>query len=406
MTVERFVIGSRYNGRRMARKTQLSIRVSQESLTRLRVAALQERRSVSFLIDQAIEEFLSRPGRESAYGAKNGLPELTMRYAPLIDTAVLYAYSVENPSEYASLCRAAGFHIRPEKMEYSELLESRAGQAADFFTLANLVSLRRADDGPERDELFPGALTWKAHFLFVRRDWLNQQLQQPAKAAMSVAGVEKSLCELMAHDFGIAMIRNTFKNMVVACESNTDWNIALRNLRAKYADEDENVFKAQHYQTLRGAFDDFTMGKVPAFGGGIVHTALLLRNERFRKEAVVLARPRDFDCPSTSTIIAPVSILNKYRPGLEQVWESAAHWFNDQLVQNEEIVRSVLRKLYSDDPLLIQADPEEVRRLLRDHVTIFATKKEAKNMATDTALYKVQVERAWSAERPLTTEIQ
>jgi len=396
-------------------KEPLTIRVDGDTRAELQALASGQKRTVSSLIDEAVQIFLDQQLGRISTG--RGPKSLRVRYALLPDTAVLYAFAQLEPDRFREVVERAGLpdlEFVEKPAEWRSLPVDVFSGESDIVEAVNRMPIywhvMRGASSPPLDWVGPYLQIFVGHCVFIRTDHLREfmsddDLRQFLEFRASArTGKDLSLRSLAAWagqsgeatKGRAAVLQEAWQNAIVGCQLGTDYHVAVRRVSAMLAAMLEQAGEAalaaaarepnpHGIESLERGFADFVNGTVSAFTGNLLQTAELLSDRG--DEAVLLAGPSDLRVPSLNTIAGRKGMFEANDPssdlgnGALQLWSEAVTWFRDEVVMSgsPNPLRSFVEQNF-DGEAGARSDQqiEVLRSLMQNWVRWFADPEEAK----------------------------
>jgi hypothetical protein len=343
-------------------KDVVTIRLDRTSKARLNQIAKAENRTVSTLIDLAVQEFLDR--------RLEARPEfLRVRHADLPDTSVLRAFFEMAPELFEKARKELDlpeFQFIDDRPEWNRVPVDLFRGQSDLVESVNRLPLFwhfKTEGSPTRlDWVVPFLQVFVGHCIFVRRDLAEHYLsKQQLKEfedfrVQAQTGRDLSLRSLVAwvrweglRDEARAL-ETIWKESIVGCQTGTDFHIAVRRvapilseLSRKEEDLPITDPTISAVEDLNSGFQEFLNGTISAFTGNLLHSAELLTDHR--ETALLLAGPADLRVPSLNTLALRKGMLDpesgfedeqgKMGRSILNIWGRAVRWFSNSVISTD-----------------------------------------------------------------------
>jgi hypothetical protein len=306
---------------------------------------------------------------------------IRVAYAPLPDTAFLFGYAQLMQKEFDALCDRHNVRFAFEKASWKDLGSRFDVDAADVAgVFGNRWIVDRAPQHKVPLEFFAPYLgVFTGHYIFVQRDLAQKCIERKHQALIPTPGSEQSLHAVFKYRCGLSAMAKVVRTVEIACQEDTDWQMATRIMRNDYGLADD-TYRSLPVDSLDGAFEQFLSGGVTGFIGGLSHASLLLT--QFADRAVVLAGPGDIVCPSINSLITPQGLLKGGREvggAVCELWSAAVTWFNETLLGDPQVMGRYLMLLTPEPPAGRLPAATHLAELIRKHVRLFASPRDAED---------------------------
>jgi hypothetical protein len=345
------------------RKEPVTIRLDAETRGGLQKLAHERKRTVSSLIDQAVQTFLDQQlGRVSTEG------HLLIRHAMLPDTAVFQAFAQLERKRFDDIVARTGLpelRFVPKSVEWRNLQRDVFSGDYDVIEGMNRLPIRthveqlmQGASSPPIDWIAPFLQVFVGHCVFLRGDHLREFLSDSDLQSFlefrksATTGKDLSLRSLVAwaaQSEGasrVSALSEAWAAAIIGCQLGTDFDIAVRRVSAlldailESRGSPRGSIPLQSnvvgIESLERSLEDFRCGTHSAFTGGLLHSAELFHDES--ADAFLLAGPADLRIPSLNTLGLRKGMLDPNGPsaaigrGLLELWREASLWFQDDLV--------------------------------------------------------------------------
>lgn len=440
-----FAVGKRTGRPKTGQKQLMAFRIAPDTMESLRGYGEKEERSLSWVVNKAVREFLRNAGERGVYGAVDRhfdslMPDVQSPtrvdfvWAPLLETMIAPIFCKLNPQKSLEIANRYALRIIWHEEAYNDQFrrvlsmgrKTPAGKnppyAVALMNVASIASIvlaheastrpverelefaepRRLSPEPRRtapvDTEQPVSwrrlvlVAWRAHYLFVRAEFAQSALDT---LYVQFARSRRSGQSLYAYLKGKKEFRtlgNIMRSLSVGYQKESDWETAINALRADCpelpADESAALpLRAKTFESHDSGLDAFLAGQIDAFGGGIVQTDLLL--DKYKDQAVLFAGPRDFDnlldLTSLNTLVGTPNLFepgNRVADGIEALWDAAITWFEREVLPNEKLLHAYIAEMYPGLPETLLPEVLLLNRLISEHVDLnTSTNAEASDFA-------------------------